>query len=231
MATILLILPVIVIIVFSTIIVRIATIALKMTGLDEKRARFQALSAFTGTGFTTKDSELIVGHEQRRRIIMTLMILGNAGLITVVATLILSFTKGGLSPAPIKLILLGLAIYLIYRLASHKGLTRKFTKGIEKRLARSAVFTKKPIEETLRLAKGYGVAEISLKEGSPHIGLTLQETDFKKRGIMILAIERGKDVIHTPKGGDKLCVDDTLICYGKLPEIKRVARIMTKPEG
>ena len=230
MVTILLILPVIVVIVFSTIIVRIATIALKMTGLDEKRARFQALSAFTGTGFTTRDSELIVGHEQRRRIIMTLMILGNAGLITVVATLILSFARGGLSPAPIKLILLGLAIYFIYRLASHKGLTRKFTKGIERRLVRSTVFTKKPIEETLRLAKGYGVAEISLKEGSPHIGLTLNKTDFKKRGIIILAIERGKDVLHTPKGRDRLCVDDTLICYGKLPEIKRIARIMTKPE-
>ncbi len=224
MATILLILPVIAVVALSTVVVRIATIALKMTGLDEKRARFQALSAFTGTGFTTKDSELIVGHEQRRKIIMTLMILGNAGLVTVVATLILSFAQGGLFPAPIKLILLALAIYLIYRLASHKGLTKRFTKKIEERLARSPVFVKKPMEETLRLAKGYGVAEISLKKGFPYIGLTLDKTGFKKRGIIILAIERGREIIHTPKGGDRLCVDDTLICYGKLSEIKEMAR-------
>lgn len=224
MAAILLILPVIAVILFSVMVVKIATIALKMTGMDEKRARFQALSAFTRTGFTTKDSEVIVVNEQRRRIIMTLMILGNAGLVTVVATLIISFAKGGLSPIPVQLVLLAIATYLIYYLASHKGLTRKFTKRIEEKLSRSTFFTKKPIEETLRLAQGYGVAEISLKENSPHIGLTLQETDFKKEGIIIMAIERGKDVIHTPKGGDRLCVDDTLICYGKLPAIKRVAK-------
>jgi len=224
MAAILLILPVIAIILFSVMIVKIATIALKMTGMDEKRARFQALSAFTRTGFTTKDSELIVGNEQRRRIIMTLMILGNAGLVTVVATLIISFAQGGLPSIPIQLVLLAIAIYLIYYLASHKGLTRKFTKRIEEKLSRSTFFTKKPIEETLRLAQGYGVAEINLKKDSPHIGLTMDKTDFKKRGIIILAIERGNKVIHTPKGRDRLAVDDTLICYGKLPEIKRMAK-------
>ena len=224
MATILLILPVIVVIAFSALVVRIATVALKMTGMDEKRARFQALSAFTGTGFTTRDSELIVGHDQRRRIVMALMILGNAGLITVVATLILSFAKGGLPPVPVKLLLLALAIYIIYRLASHKGLTRKFTKKVEEKLARSAIFVKKSMEETLRLAKGYGVAEVVLKGGSPIIGLTLDKAGLKKREIMVLAIERGKDINHTPKGKDMLCESDTLICYGKLSEIKRVVK-------
>jgi hypothetical protein len=224
MNTIFLILPVIVVVAFSTLVVRIAAVALKMTGMEEKKAHFQALSAFTGTGFTTKESENIVGHSHRRRIIMVLMILGNAGLITVVTTLVFSFTKGGLSPAPVKLLLLALAIYIIYRLASHKGLTRKFTKRIEEKLAKSSIFVKKSVEETLRLAKGYGVAEVVLKDDLPIIGLTLEKAGLKSREIMVLAIERGKEINHTPKGKDMLYENDTLICYGKLTEIKRMVR-------
>lgn len=41
-----------------------------MTGLDINIARFQALSAFTGTSFTTKEAEDVVDHPQRRRIII-----------------------------------------------------------------------------------------------------------------------------------------------------------------
>lgn len=35
----------------------VLSVILMMTGLDEKRARFQAISAFSGTGFTTKEPE------------------------------------------------------------------------------------------------------------------------------------------------------------------------------
>jgi len=43
----------------SFLIVWAAAIALMMTGIDEERARFQALSAFTGTGFTTREQSLL----------------------------------------------------------------------------------------------------------------------------------------------------------------------------
>ena len=89
--------PAIIIIVVSILIVKIAAVALNLTGLDTKRAFFQALSAFTGTGFTTADSELIVNNDTRRKIVMVLMILGNAGLITVITTLVLSFRDVGLT--------------------------------------------------------------------------------------------------------------------------------------
>ena len=86
--------PLIIIILISAIVVRISAIMLKMTGLDDRTARFQALSAFTGTGFTTRDSEHIVNNEIRRKIIMVLMVLGNAGIVSVIATLALSFLQG-----------------------------------------------------------------------------------------------------------------------------------------
>ena len=78
--------PMLLIISVSYLVVRAASVMLMRTGLEEKRARFQALSAFTGTGFTTKEAELVVNHAQRRKIVTWLMILGNAGLATVIVT-------------------------------------------------------------------------------------------------------------------------------------------------
>ena len=64
-------------IVVAMIAVRIGGIALELTGLERRVARFQALSAFTGTGFTTREAEEITSHEQRRRIISILILVGN----------------------------------------------------------------------------------------------------------------------------------------------------------
>jgi Trk-type K+ transport system membrane component len=74
----------------SILITRIATVALTHTGLSRESAKFQARSAFTGVGFTTSESEKVVSHPVRRRILLTLMLLGNAGIVTAVSSLIVS---------------------------------------------------------------------------------------------------------------------------------------------
>jgi Trk-type K+ transport system membrane component len=50
-----LLLPTFLVIILSLLVVRAGAIALAMTGMDEKKARFQALSAFTRTGFLCLD--------------------------------------------------------------------------------------------------------------------------------------------------------------------------------
>ena len=62
----------------SFVVVRIGAIAFQLTGLEWSLAKFQALSCFSGTGFTTKESELITSNKQRRKIASILIILGNA---------------------------------------------------------------------------------------------------------------------------------------------------------
>lgn len=70
----------IVIIFLSIIITKIAAQALVNTGLAKEASKFQARSAFTGVGFTTKEAEKVVNHSVRRIIIRTLMLIGNMGL-------------------------------------------------------------------------------------------------------------------------------------------------------
>lgn len=87
------ILTLLVIVTISLLVNRIATVALTFTGMSRDTARFQSRVAFTGAGFTTSESEQITGHPVRRRIIMMLMFLGNAGLVTVIATLMTGFVN------------------------------------------------------------------------------------------------------------------------------------------
>jgi len=79
------------VVLISAIIVRIGAVALEMTGLSRDVAAFQAQSAFSGVGFTTSESEYVVSHPVRRRIIRILMLLGSAGVTSAIATLVLSF--------------------------------------------------------------------------------------------------------------------------------------------
>ena len=71
--------------------IRIGSVALEMTGLSREMAAFQAQSAFSGTGFTTSESEYVVSHPLRRKIIRILIFIGNAGIASAIATLVLTF--------------------------------------------------------------------------------------------------------------------------------------------
>ena len=89
----------------SVLIVRVATVSLQLTGLSAGVAKFQALSAFSGAGFTTNESELIVNFPIRRKIISYLVVLGNLGLTAILATLVVGFvnTDGELKNILLKL--------------------------------------------------------------------------------------------------------------------------------
>jgi len=64
------ILSLLVILIVSILITRVATIALIHTGLSHQTAKFQSRSAFTGVGFATNESERIVNHPLRRRVLL-----------------------------------------------------------------------------------------------------------------------------------------------------------------
>jgi hypothetical protein len=49
-----------VVVLLSIIVTRVATIALTQTGMTKESARFQGRSAFTGTGFTTREAEMVL---------------------------------------------------------------------------------------------------------------------------------------------------------------------------
>jgi len=207
------------------IVVEIGAVALKMTGLDIRTARFQSLSAFTGTGFTTREAEDVVVHSQRRRIIMILIFSGFVLWALLVSFIINAlFSEHEFVPALVQLTVLLVALVFFYTLSRNKNFVRKFQKFIENLLEKRTKLRKRKIEEILHLAENFGVAEILLEKNSPDINKTLAGSTFRQRDILVLAIERSNNIIPTPKAGDVLKKGDTLICYGKLKNMRQTTK-------
>jgi hypothetical protein len=215
-----LVLPTLIVIFASLLIVRAAGIALRMTGLDKDTANFQALSAFTRTGFTTKEAELVMNNPQRRRIVAWLIILGNAGLIAVIVSATSSLSRGTGYEMIISIGALIVGVYLIFLVGRHVGFTDRWERFIENRLVRSRVSRATSINRLLHLAGGYGIVEVFVGQGSSLVGRSIEEKHLLQEDMVILGIERGQNWINRPSAKDVTNVDDRLIIYGQLSELE-----------
>jgi len=208
----------------SLIITRVATVALTMTGLSQEAARFQARSAFTGTGFTTSEAEHVVNHPVRRQIIMLLMTLRSAGLVTIILSLILSFLGSGEDVTKVtRLVWLVAGVVLLWLLSSSKTLDRYLGRVIERALQRWTNLDVRDYASLLRLSGGYNVKEIHVKEGDWVAYKNLKTCYFPEEGITVLGIIR-KDggYVGGPKGETEIYPGDTLILYGRAEKLKEL---------
>jgi len=184
------IIPLIIIIFIFFLIVRIATVILKLTGMDDYTSRFQAISAFTGTGFTTKEAETILEDRIRRRTVIVLMVLGKVGIVSVIAGLFLSFGKNNLSEDLGKAAILLAFIFILYKITSLKGFSRALNRMIEKGIVARGIVKQKTLEELFHLPKGYGLAQLTITADSKEKGLSLAKAGFIDKNILVLSIER-----------------------------------------
>jgi len=76
------------------------------------------------------------------------------------------------------------------------------------------------VEELLQQADGYGIAKIIVAKRSKVAGSNLNNSGFTERDLIVLSIERDKEVIHVPDAETRILTGDRLICYGKLDNLK-----------
>lgn len=199
------------------LITEISATALKLTGLDIHTSRFQALSALTGTGFTTKETELIMQHKNRRYIIMFLMVIGPIGFIAILSTVLFTTKRYLALPQMLMLFLLTL---LIFRFTRSKRFMVFLHNIIERQLKRSHYPRRVVLEEILELGKECGVAELKIDKNSPYKGKTLEQTGIKDKGFIVLAIERNSEMISVPKASDTISVEDVLVVFGNISKLE-----------
>ena len=206
----------------SYLIVSIGAVALEMTGMEKSKARFQALSSFSGTGFTTREAELVVNHPRRRKIAMYLMILGNAGLVSVIATLVLSLRNTTFFGPSLNLAIIAVILFILYRIATYQKFVKRLTEKISRTLKERLGFEDPIIQELLHQADGYGVAIVLIGPDSDVVGKYLSDSGFKDIDTMVLSIERDEEIIPVPKASVMIQSGDRLICYGKLKNLKQM---------
>lgn len=227
------IISLLVVLTLSILVTRVATVALTFTGLSRESARFQARSAFTGVGFTTSESESVVNHPLRRKILMLLMLLGNAGVITAVSSLIVSFVNVEGSPALFwQVALMVTGILGLWTLANSSWVDRHLSSLISKALKS---FTKMNIQDysnMLRLSGDYQISEVHVGDDHWLEDRTIGSAALRQEGITVLGIDRaGGAYLGAPDGDTVITREDTLIVYGRASLIKELCERDSGAEG
>lgn len=215
-----------VVILLSLVVTRVATVALTLTGLSREAARFQARSAFTGSGFTTSESEKVVNHPVRRRIIMLLMLLGNAGIVAAVGSLLLTFIGAEESGGWSRLAVLVGGVLVLWIVASSRYVDRLISLATTRALRRWTSIDLSDYAEVLHLAGDYAVGELHVRAGEWPADRTLAELDLRRRGMLTLGIERADgSFVGVPPLETRLEPGDRLTLYGRRAALAEVGRL------
>ncbi|MDA0702914.1 MAG: hypothetical protein O3A96_06710 [Proteobacteria bacterium] len=192
-------------------IVQLGAAALRQTGLPNSVARFQALSAFTGTGFTTSEAESVVNNRSRRHIVSILMIVGNVGIVSILSTVVVSLTHAGRDgsfwdQAGWHLIVL----VLIWVLALNPRADRLIYGAVGTLLRRSSHFVERGPEVLAQLPAGLGLYAMTLPGQA-----TGTVAEHSPEGVLVLGLRRlDGSYVDRPSGDEPVADSDELIVYG-----------------
>lgn len=208
------------------VITELFTFFFRLTGLPAEKARFQVISLLTGTGFTTRESEMILSSRRRRQLARVTMLFGYVFNVTILSAFINVFLSMKVSQVETQffgfLIPLGTVALIFVFMRVPK--IHAWGENLLRRLADRA-FSRKESFNAVMLVDYIGtesIARITLREiPEQYRGMSLAETRLRaETGIMVMLVERqggkpvpaGADTVFEP--GDKLTVfgDYKTIC-------------------
>lgn len=208
-------LSVFVILSVSIFVIRLASVALRITGISDESARFQALSAFSGTGFTTREAETIINYPVRRKIISLMMVIGNIGLVSVFATVVVSLvqTDGNTEAILRQVFWLALGLGLIWFIVLNKTADRILCALIANLLATTTLLGKRPYQKLLQISEGFSVCEHPIPDEWAVDDMTKLESVLKDSGLVLLRA-RARDGETYASVAECLENMDSLVLFG-----------------
>jgi hypothetical protein len=217
----------------ALLVTRVATVMLRVTGLSHEAARFQARSAFSGVGFTTTESEDIVGHPVRRNIVLVLMLLSTAGIVTTIGSLLLSFaTTSGARDTAIRAAAIAAGLLLLWAIAASGWVEFRLSKVIESLLRR---FTDLDVQDYVRLlhiSDDYSITEIGIQRDDWLRGRRVGALPLEREGVVVLGIRHADGrYVGAPPRGATLEPGDTAVVYGRTAALDELQARRTGAEG
>lgn len=205
------------------ILVDIYCIILQMTGLSKDKAFFQVISILTGTGFSTRESELITQHPTRRKVSIYIMITGYIGLGTMIgsvgllASMLSKRTLSTLNWVGF-IVISAITLFLFF----DRKVVTLVTQFIEVfALKHSKLkFKKDNAVALLDLAHGYGIMRVLLNSKSTLIGHLVSDIELKSKQIQVLKVDKGAHVISFVDASYVFEAGDCLTLYGRIESIR-----------
>lgn len=199
------------------LLIEIIAIVMKLTGLELSKARFQIISILTHTGFTSRESELIVQQPTRRKIASILMVVSYVAQITLITLLfdvLNNATKDLLSIS----IALTVVLVIIIIATQVDSLSRRFDRFAERLLKNKIkkINSNNRIDQLLNLSPEFSIYELIVDTDSFICRKTLRELHLKEHFIQVLKIDRGSEMIDFPLADMQILAGDRMIVYGKI---------------
>ncbi|MBR6165746.1 MAG: hypothetical protein IKQ45_07475 [Clostridia bacterium] len=208
------------------VITELFTFFFRLTGLPMERARFQVISLLTGTGFTTRESEMIMASRRRRRLARVTMLFGYVFNITIVSAFINVFLSMKVIQVGYQFVgfLIPLGTVALIFIFMRVPKVHAWSDNLFRRLA-DRIFDRKESFNAVMLVDNIGtesIAQVTLRHiPDEYRGLSLVETRLRaETGILVMLVEHhgGKataaqaDTVF--ETGDKLTVfgDYRTIC-------------------
>lgn len=222
-------LSVLVIVGASLVVTRVATVALTLTGMSQEAARFQARSAFTGTGFTTSEAEAVLGHPVRRRIVHGLMLVGSAGVVTAIASLAAGFAT---SAREWEILAFGVALAVMLWIASSRWFDRALQPLIHRLLRRWTDLDVRDYAALLRIHGDYAVTELLVDGESWLADRSLADLRLSDEGVLVLGVHRDAETyLGAPRADVEIHPGDTLVLYGHARRMEDLGGRVRGPQG
>ena len=204
------------IVAISLLVTRVATVVLTATGMSRSAARFQARSALSGSGFTTKESEQVVDHPVRRKVIAQLMLLGNAGIVAAATSTILGFKGGSWGHDWWRILELVLGLLALLAISRSAWVDRRLNALISRLLRRYTDLPHRDLDALLDLSGEFAVSELNIKAGDWLANRSLAELALRDEGAVVLGLRRADGrYLGAPTGETVLRSDDVLVLYGR----------------
>ena len=208
------------------IISELFTMIFRFIGLPEDKARFQVTSLLTGAGFTTRESEMLLTTQRRRRLARITMLFGYVFNITVVSAFInvflsLKASQVGGYIAGILIPLVTVAVLIIVtRIPAVKAWIENLVRKVAGRLSNDkSVNTVMLIDH---IGKG-SIAQVALVTVPPELdGVPLFQSGLKEeKGILVMLVEDRAGRIEAPHKDTVFVSGDKLTVFGDYAEICR----------
>jgi hypothetical protein len=213
---------VLVVVLVSLLITRVATLALVLTGMSRESARFQARSALSGVGFTTSEAERVVNHPIRRRIVLALMLVGSAGVVTTVASLIFSFGHASGGGKALRAGILVGGLFVIWVLSRSRFFDRALAWLIVPALHRAGL-RHRDSAALVELEGNFAVQELAVMAEDWVAGRSLGELRLRDEGIAVLGVRRSKGTyIGVPDAATVIEAGDTLVLYARQDRVREL---------
>ncbi len=156
---------------------------------------------------------------------MLLMLLGNAGFVTAISSMILTFVNGDKANWFVRIALIIGGVAMLWTAIYSKWLDRHMSRVIRAALQRWTNLDVRDYANLLHLGGDYAVTELQIQNDDWLAGQTLAELRLRDEGVMVLGVQtRDGKYQGVPTARTRLRPGDTALMYGRQDALNALDR-------